>query len=67
MKLTLSDFTFNVDMDESLFSTEPPPGYTVQNKKIYVSQPEEKDLLKMFRIDSELSGVLSPIRSRPSR
>jgi outer membrane lipoprotein-sorting protein len=25
-----SDFEFNVDLDESLFSTEPPPGYSVE-------------------------------------
>ena len=29
MKLTMSDFAFNVDMDESLFSVEPPAGYEV--------------------------------------
>ena len=30
VKATFSDFVFNVDMDESLFSLEPPAGYTVQ-------------------------------------
>ena len=29
VKATLSDFVFNVDIDESLFSLEPPAGYTV--------------------------------------
>ena len=67
VKSTLSDFTFNVDMDESLFSTEPPPGYTVQNEKMNVSQPEEKDLLKTFRTYSELSGGAPRIRSTRSR
>ena len=60
VKSTLSDFTFNMAMDESLFSTEPPPGYTVQNMKIDVSQPEEKDLIKTFRTYSELSGGAFP-------
>ena len=67
VKTTMSDFVFNVDMDESLFSTEPPPGYTVQNEKINVSQPEEKDLLKTFRTYSELSGGVFRNRSTCSR
>ena len=29
VKTTMSDFEFNVDMDESLFSVEPPAGYEV--------------------------------------
>ena len=29
LKVTMSDFEFNVDMDESLFSVEPPAGYEV--------------------------------------
>ncbi len=33
VKTTFSDFVFNVDMDESLFSLEPPAGYTVRNEK----------------------------------
>ncbi len=30
-KTTMSDFVFNVEMDESLFSVEPPAGYEVMN------------------------------------
>ena len=37
-KVTMSDFVFNVDMDESLFSVEAPAGYTVQNMKIDASK-----------------------------
>jgi outer membrane lipoprotein-sorting protein len=56
VKATLSDFMFNVDMDESLFSLEPPAGYavTVRNVKTDVSPPEEKDLTEMFREYSKL-------------
>jgi outer membrane lipoprotein-sorting protein len=60
VKTTMSDFVFNVPMDESLFSVDPPPGYTVQNMKINVSQAEEKDLIKTFRTYSELSGGAFP-------
>ena len=56
VKATFSDFVFNVDMDESLFSLEPPAGYTVtvRNVKTDVSPPEEKDLIEMFREYSKL-------------
>jgi len=56
VKATFSDFVFNVDMDESLFSLEPPAGYTVtvRNVKTDVSPPEEKDLIEVFREYSEL-------------
>ena len=57
---TMSDFVFNVDMDESLFSVEPPAGYTVQNMEVDVSPPEEKDLIETFRIYSELSDGAFP-------
>jgi hypothetical protein len=53
-KMTLSDFVFNVDMDESLFSLEPPAGYTVRNQKRDRTPKEEKDLIEMFREYSEL-------------
>ncbi|TWT84294.1 hypothetical protein CA13_57710 [Planctomycetes bacterium CA13] len=56
VKTTFSDFEFNVDMDESLFSLEPPAGYTVRNAKADGSPaaPGEKDLIEMFREYSEL-------------
>jgi outer membrane lipoprotein-sorting protein len=49
MKGTMSDFELNVKMDESLFSIEPPPGYTIENQKVDNSPNEEKDLIAMFR------------------
>ena len=36
-KMTLSDLAFNRPRDESLFSVEPPAGYTVRNKESYRS------------------------------
>ncbi len=60
MKATMSDFAFNVDMDESLFSVEPPAGYTVQNMNVDVSPAEEKDLIAAFREYSKLKGAAFP-------
>ncbi len=62
-KVTMSDFVFNVDMDESLFSVEPPAGYEVieiENSTHDGSSPEEKDLIEMFRCYTELSGGTFP-------
>ena len=54
VKATFTDFAFNVDLDESLFSLEPPAGYTVQHQKTDHSPKEEKDLIEMFREYSKL-------------
>lgn len=56
MKAKLSDFAFNADVDESLFSLEPPADYkvTVRNVQPDASPPEEGDLIAMFREYSSL-------------
>ncbi len=58
--LTMSDFEFDVPMDESLFSTEPPAGYTVETRNLDASAPEEKDLIETFRLYSQLAGGAFP-------
>ena len=63
VKATFSDFVFNVDMDESLFSLEPPAGYAVRNvrnAKTDHSPEEEKDLIETFREYSKLSDGAFP-------
>ena len=60
VKVTMSDFEFDVAMDESLFSVEPPAGYTVQTMNLDASAPEEKDLLETFRLYSQLVGGAFP-------
>jgi hypothetical protein len=63
VKVTMSDFAFNVDMDESLFSLEPPTGYElVQGPPIDASPAEEKDLIESFRDYSRWSGGPFPDR-----
>jgi hypothetical protein len=63
VKMTMSDFAFDVDMDESLFSVEPPAGYeviVVQGHTIDSSPGKEKELIDMFRCYSEASGGRFP-------
>lgn len=65
LKSTKSDFEFNVELDESLFSVEPPAGYEIG--VFFIGHPvfdpsstEEKDLIETFREYSRLSGGLFP-------
>jgi hypothetical protein len=61
VQFTWSDFEFNVPMEESLFSVEPPAGYRVGSFFIETptydgSATDEKDLVETFREYSRLSG-----------
>jgi outer membrane lipoprotein-sorting protein len=55
-----SDFVFNANLDESLFSMEPPAGYKVQKQTVDVSPAQEKDLVETLRRYSQLSGGALP-------
>jgi outer membrane lipoprotein-sorting protein len=55
-----SDFVFNADLDESLFSLEPPAGYKVQKQTVDVSPAQEKDLVETLRRYAQLSGGALP-------
>ncbi len=57
-----SDFVFNADLDESLFSLEPPAGYKVQKQTMDVSPAQEKDLIETFRRYAQLRGGTLPDR-----
>ena len=48
-KVTMSDFKFDVALDESLFSTEPPAGYTTINLQWNFPPAAEKDLIETLR------------------
>jgi hypothetical protein len=61
MKPTIcSDFVFDADLDESLFSLEPPAGYKVQKLTVDVSPAEEKDLIETLRRYAQLRGGALP-------
>jgi outer membrane lipoprotein-sorting protein len=50
---TMKNIVFNVDLDEALFSTEVPAAYSVTTMEIDGSDPEEQDLIEMFRLWAE--------------
>jgi hypothetical protein len=60
MKIVESDFVFNVDLDESLFSLVPPAGYEVENYTCDLSPAQEKDLVDTFRCYTQLSRGAFP-------
>lgn len=61
MKPTIcSDFVFDADLDQSLFSLEPPAGYQVQKLTVDDSPAEEKDLIETLRHYAQLSGGALP-------
>ena len=47
----MNNFRYDMDLDPSLFSLEPPAGYTVSN--LEVTMPVEKDLINTLRIIAE--------------
>jgi outer membrane lipoprotein-sorting protein len=55
-----SDFVFNTDLDESLFSMEPPAGYKVQKQTMDVSPAQERDLIETLRHSARLRGGALP-------
>ena len=57
---TFSDFVLNVDLDESLFSLEPPAGYKIEATTYDASPASEADLIESLRRYSQLSGGAFP-------
>lgn len=75
----MSDFQYNVELDESLFSLEPPDGYLVQETSVDASTSQEEDLVQLLRVyaaeredgmfpptlsGSEIEAGVSPIVQR---
>ena len=61
----LNNFRYNVDLDESLFSLEPPEGYTVQEMSMDASTPQERDFVEILRIYTaeQENGLFPPTLS----
>jgi outer membrane lipoprotein-sorting protein len=59
-KLLMSDFVFDVALDESLFSVEVPADYEVRSASMDFSEPQEKDLVDALRRWSDLADGTFP-------
>jgi len=62
MRLVMRDFAFNVDLDESLFSLEPPAGYTLDVQQVDVTKTPEERLVESLRICADSLGGEFPPR-----
>lgn len=54
----ISNFRYDVDLDPSLFSLEPPAGYTVNNME--ATMPVEGDLVNILRLIAEHNDGMFP-------
>jgi outer membrane lipoprotein-sorting protein len=55
-----SDFVFDANLEESLFSLEPPAGYKVQKLTVDDAPAEEKDLIETLRRYAQMRGGALP-------
>jgi outer membrane lipoprotein-sorting protein len=49
MELVMSDFQFDVPLEESMFSLTPPEGYKLQEMSMDLSNTNEKDVVELLR------------------
>lgn len=60
MIMVMSDFEFNVELDDSLFSLQIPEGYTTRIMQMDASESLEKDLIEMFGVWADATGGKFP-------
>lgn len=65
VEITMSDFEFDVELDDSLFNLDIPKGYTIRNKQPDLIVPSTEDLIEMLRVwtnirDGTFPDILSP-------
>ena len=55
-EVVMSDFEFNVELDEKLFDLTPPADYKLQAMEVDVSPASEQDFINSFKVCGEISG-----------
>lgn len=60
--IVYSDFQWNVELDESLFSLEPPADYTVERKQHDVADKGDLALVEALSVWTEMTGGTFPAR-----
>ncbi len=60
VEMVLSDFQFDVPLDESLFSLTPPEGYKLQEMSMDWSGASEKDVIEVLRRVAEMENGAFP-------
>jgi hypothetical protein len=62
MTITMHDFAWDEELGESLFSLEPPEGYTIEEKQFDVTEMGENDLIYALSFWAEMSDGMFPSR-----
>ena len=68
MSGTMSDFQFDVELDDSLFNLTPPDGYTRMEIQVDTDEVSEQDLIKFLRLwttwtkDGRFPSTLDPTK-----
>ena len=60
MEMVLSNFQFDVPLDESLFSLTPPEGYKLQEMNMDFSNAGEKDVIEVLRRYADMENGAFP-------
>ena len=55
-EVVMSNYEFNVELDESLFSTKIPDGYKVTKANVDASKPREQDFITALRLCGKATG-----------
>ena len=59
-KMTMSDFEFDVELDDSLFSLDIPEGYTVEKDQITIKEASVDDVVELLRVWTMIRGGTFP-------
>lgn len=60
VEVVMTNFQYDVELDESLFSFDPPSDYTVREMGLSLTPPSIKDLADMLRFGAENNGGVFP-------
>ncbi len=60
VEVVMSNFQYDVELDESLFSFDPPQDYTVREMAVSLAPPSIKDLADMLRFAAENNDGVFP-------
>lgn len=66
MSMTMSEFVFNPELDEELFSLTPPEDYEVQEMEMPLGDVTEEDLLDGLRLLAECNDETFPDQPMPT-
>jgi outer membrane lipoprotein-sorting protein len=65
MRMTMTNFAANIELDEELFSTKIPEGYTVTTINTNAAIPKEEEFVRMLKMWIDVTGGVFPSSVSP--